>query len=85
MPSIAKIFCLLSDSREKYQAIFTPLAPQLPTIFASVSPPELIAVEGNVAQYRVKREQLWQGVRRTITYYLWFVKDADGVWRLDRF
>jgi hypothetical protein len=76
---------LLPESREKYQAIFTPLAPQLPTIFASVSPPELIAVEGNVAQYRVRREQLWEGAPRTITYYLWFVRDQDGIWRLDKF
>jgi hypothetical protein len=77
--------CLLSDSREKYRSIFTPLSAQLPTIFASVSLPELIAVEGNVAQYRVKREQMWEGAPRTITYYLWFVRDQDGIWRLDKF
>ena len=76
---------LLPESREKYRSIFTPLSAQLPTVFASVSPPELIRVEGNMAQYRVKREQLWEGVRRTVTYYVWFDRDEDGVWRIDRF
>ncbi|MHB8832979.1 MAG: PKD domain-containing protein [Desulfobacteria bacterium] len=76
---------LLPESRAKYQAIFSPLAAQLPTVFASISLPELIRVTGNVAQYRVRREQMWQGAVRTITYYVWFVKDQDGVWRIDAF
>ncbi len=76
---------VIPERREKYLAILTPLAVRLPSIYASASPPELIKVEGDVAQYRVKREQLWEGVRRTITYYLWFSRDADGVWRIDRF
>jgi len=76
---------LLPESRPKYEAIFGPLSSRLHTIFASVSAPELIKVEGDVAQYRVKREQLWDGAVRTITYYVWFVKDEDGVWRIDRF
>jgi PKD repeat protein len=76
---------LLPESQEKYRSIFTPLSAQLPTVFASVSPPELIRAEGNMAQYRVKREQLWDGVVRTITYYVWFSRDENGVWRIDRF
>jgi len=76
---------LLPSSQEKYQAIFTPLATQLPAIFASLPPPEFIAAKGNVAQYRVKRNQVWDGVPQTISYYVWFVKDQDGVWRIDQF
>lgn len=73
------------DRRDKYRKIFTPLLPQFPAIFASASAPEFIKVEGNIAQYRVKRNQIWDGVRQTVTYYVWFVKDSDGVWRVDRF
>lgn len=73
------------DRRDKYRAIFTPLLLQFPSIFASVSYPEFIKVEGNIAQYRVRRDQIWDGVQQTITYYVWFVKDSDGVWRVDRF
>ncbi len=73
------------ESRATYEGIFTLLSAELPGIFASVSSPELIQVRGNVAQYRVRREQLWDGVVRTITYYVWFVKDGDGLWRIDQF
>jgi hypothetical protein len=45
----------------------------------------MIKRKGSVAQCRVKREQVWEGVPKLITYYLWFVRDADGVWKLDRF
>lgn len=75
----------LPVQRDKYRAIFTQLSSQLPDIFSSLPPPELIAVEGNVAQYRVKREQSWEGEMRTITYYLWMVRDNEGVWRIDSF
>ena len=75
----------LPDSQEKYRGIFTPLKDQLPGIFSSLPPAQLIAVKGNVAQYRVKREQVWEGVPRLVTYYLWFRRDTDGLWKLDEF
>lgn len=71
--------------RDKYRSIFTPLLPQLSTIFTSTSYPEFIKAEGSIAQYRVKRNQSWNGVQQTISYYVWFVQDSDGVWRIDRF
>jgi len=76
---------LLPTSQEKYQAVFTPLASQLPTIFASLPSPEFLGLKGNVAQYRVTREQTWDGVLETIAYYVWFTRDEDGVWRIEKF
>ncbi len=76
---------LLPTSREKYQDVFTSLGPQLPGIFASLPSPEFIGLKGHVAQYRVIREQTWDGVPRTIAYYVWFVRDGDGLWRIDQF
>lgn len=76
---------LLPTSQEKYQAVFTPLATQLPAIFASLPSPEFVGLKGNVAQYRVTREQTWDGVLETIAYYVWFTRDEDGVWRIEKF
>ncbi len=70
--------------------VFTWTPQTLPPIVAVGDNPRGMALtpgglKGHVAQYRVIREQTWDGVPRTIAYYVWFVRDVDGLWRIDQF
>lgn len=76
---------ILPERQEEYREVFAALQTRLPAIMESLPAPQLLSAKGHVAQYRVTREQMWEGEQRTITYYLWFVRDADGIWRLDAF
>ncbi|MFZ5954927.1 MAG: hypothetical protein ACOYT4_00730 [Nanoarchaeota archaeon] len=46
---------------------------------------QLIYLKDNEAKYRIRREQLIDGQSETITYYIYFVKDENGLWKIDRF
>ncbi len=75
----------LPESQEKYRRVFTGLAGQLPAIYASLPAPELVKVEGHLAQYRLRRTQLWEGQPRVLTYYLWYARDAQGLWKVQAY
>lgn len=71
----------LKSSREEYKGIFELLAPQLPFLVSEMREITMIEVLRNVAEYYIKRSQ-----RGTdISYFIYFVKDADGIWKIDRF
>jgi hypothetical protein len=68
-------------SRNEYSEIFELLAPQLPTLASAMREISLVGIAGNVAEYYIKRFQ-----RGTdISYFLYFIKDEDGIWRLNSF
>ena len=72
-----------ANSRELYGQIYTDLADKLPTIIANMQEIQLIYVHENVSKYRIRRVQNIDGENVTITYYIYFVKDADGIWRIE--
>lgn len=74
-----------SDSNDKYNAAFTRLVGQLPVIAANMQNIELIYVNDTIAKYRIKREQTINGQPATISYYLYFGKGRDGIWRIEQF
>jgi len=46
---------------------------------------EMVYLEDNVAKYRVNRVHDIDGVSQVVTYYIYLIKDANGIWRIDRF
>jgi hypothetical protein len=74
-----------SDSTDKYQAAFTRLQAQIPSIAVNMRNIELIYVNDSIAKYRIKREQIINGQQMTISYYLYFGKGSDGIWRIEQF
>jgi hypothetical protein len=46
---------------------------------------EMVATQGNRAEYRISRVHNIDGSPVTVTYTIYFVLDEDGIWRLDRF
>jgi len=70
-----------SASQEKYRSVFTSLLNSLPDITANMQTIEIISIENGVAEYRIKRmEDVGE-----LTYYIYFAKDANGLWKIDKF
>ena len=71
----------ITDSREEYQEIFELLAPQLTALVSAMREINMVEVTGNMAEYYIKRFQ--RGV--DISYFIYFMKDNDGIWRISSF
>ena len=72
-------------SQDKYSEIFGGLSGQLPALADNMENIELIYVKGDLAKYRIYRQQDVTGVMETITYYIYFTKDKDGFWKIRDF
>ena len=46
---------------------------------------QLIYVKDNVAKYRIKKNEVYGGQTFDITYYIYFVVDEDGIWKIEIF
>jgi len=74
------------NAREKYNQIFTDLEPYMSGIVDDMMQEiGLIYVHDNLAKYRINRVHNIDGQPVTITYYIYFVKDVDGIWRIESF
>jgi hypothetical protein len=73
------------DQREFFNKVFTALYGQLPRIGQEMKDIQLIYVEDNAAKYRIRRNEFHAGQMVDITYYIYFVRDKDGLWRIYRF
>lgn len=67
------------SARNKYQPVFEALRPNLAQIVGSYSPPARLSVSESIGEYAVSRP--YQG--RIRVYLVYFLKDVDGVWRVD--
>lgn len=74
-----------NGSQGKYKEIFQLLSNELPTIIANMQEIQLIYIKGDIAKYRIRREQEINGVLQTITYYIYFVRDENGLWKIESF
>ena len=72
---------IAEESRERYREIFIVISSHLSQIDSYLTDINLLAVEGNQAEFEMLR--LRQGVEGS--YYILFVRDNDGVWRLRTF
>ena len=83
IPSALDYF--IDFSKEVYQQAFGVIMDELPQIVTDMGEIEPILIRNNMAKYRINRSHWIDGVSQTITYYIYFVKDIDGLWRIDRF
>jgi hypothetical protein len=70
---------LNAGAKTKFRPVFDLLLPQMPAIIASYSPPLRVSVSESIGEYAVTRP--YQG--KTRVYLIYYLQDADGVWRLD--
>ena len=71
----------VKDSREEYREIFELLASQLSSLISTMREINMVEITGNMAEYYIKRFQ--RGV--DISYFIYFMKDGDGVWKITSF
>ena len=71
----------IEDSRDEYREIFELLASQLPGLVSTMSEINMVEIKGNSAEYYIKRLQ--RGV--DISYFIYFMKDENGIWRISSF
>lgn len=70
---------LSENAQEKFGPVFDALLPFFPGIVASYSPLAQSSVSENIAEYGVTR---LDGATKRL-YLIYFVRDANGVWRID--
>lgn len=70
---------LNEGAKRKYQPIFEALKPQFPQIIASYSQLRRISITDSIGEYAIVRP--YNGQNRV--YLIYFLQDADGVWRMD--
>lgn len=72
-------------SKEKYQEIFNLLSDKLPSLAAEMQDIQLLYLKNTTAKYRVRRNQIIEGQVMTITYYVYFTIDENGLWKIESF
>ena len=66
-------------AQSKYGRVFDALLPQMPQIISSYSSLQRVSISENIGEYAVNRMITGQNK----IFLIYFLKDADGVWRLD--
>jgi hypothetical protein len=72
-------------SKELYLEIFETLSDELPAIATAMGEIELIYVNEKSAKYRIIRQETIQGQVYDITYFIYFNKGLDGIWKIESF
>ena len=70
---------LNEGAKRKYLPVFKALEPQFPQIVASYSPLRRVSVSEDISEYAIVRN--FNGQNRL--YLIYFLRDVDGVWRVD--
>lgn len=73
------------ESRNLYNELFTALYDQLPQIAQGMQGIQVIYVKNNAAKYRIRRSEVYGGQMVVVTYYIYFERDKDGLWKIKRF
>ena len=79
----ASFFCL--EERGEYLRYYNNLKDKLPQVGAEMRKIEFLESQGDGAKYRTKRKETIKGKEYDISYYVYFVIDQDGQWRIYRF
>jgi len=69
----------------EYNSIFTTLFDYLPDIAANMQNINLDYIQGDVAEYRISRMEDIGGEVKEITYYIYFTKGANGLWKIESY
>ncbi|MBI4697893.1 MAG: hypothetical protein HY758_03010 [Nitrospirae bacterium] len=70
------------ETKQTYSEILTVLSDQLPQLVQNMQDIQLIYSTNNAAKYRIRRNENYNGQTITITYYIYFSRDKDGIWKI---
>lgn len=75
----------LDQSKESYKKAFNTIIDNLPQIIYEMQHIEMIYAWDYIAKYRINRNHNIDGTPQMITYYVYFVKDSNGIWKINKF
>jgi hypothetical protein len=75
----------LESSQQVYQQALSVIVDKLPQIIPDMQDIEMIYLNDNVAKYRINRALNINGTLQTVTFYIYFVKDDNGIWKIQQF
>jgi hypothetical protein len=81
--SATKLFS--TNNRQLYFDIFTALQSQMPQLVQSMQNIQPISIQGGSAKFRIRKNQNYGGQNLTITHYIYFTQDENGLWKIERF
>ncbi|MBU0730157.1 MAG: FG-GAP repeat protein [Proteobacteria bacterium] len=67
---------------ETFREIYTLIQEQLQAVASEMQEIEMIKLQGRKAEYRIKKNMIYGGQPRTITFYLYFIKESNGLWKI---
>jgi len=72
-------------ARGLYQDIYSTIYDKLPGIVQKMEDIQFIEVDGEVAKYRITRDEVFKQQTHQITHHIYFVMDNDGLWKIERY
>ncbi len=75
----------LENSKPRYREGFNAIHEKMPEIINNMQDIEMIYAKEGIAKYRISREHAIEGNPVIITYYIYFMVDDKGVWKIDQF
>jgi hypothetical protein len=73
------------ETKPLYAELFNAMRDSLPQIAQEMQGIQLLSVKGNTAKYFLTRSESYGGKTVNMTYYIYFVIDGDGSWRIYRY
>jgi len=73
------------DAQERYAAIYNALGDNLPMLAQNMRPVSPVVIEGLRAKYRTTQDHQRDGQAVTITYYVYFSQDQNGLWKIEMY
>ena len=72
-------------SRDRYRQIFEAIENKLSEEAAGLQDIVPVTFRGTTAKYRIQRTVMLNSQEIALTYWVYFVQDADGIWRIRQF
>jgi len=57
----------------------------LPELAQNMQAIQLIYAHDNIAKFRIRKNELYGGQMVMFTYYIYFVRNTNGIWSIDKF
>ncbi len=76
---------MLERSQDKYRDALNAIIVDLPQLFNNTENIEMIYARKNRIKYRINRLHDIEGTPVNITYYIYFIKNKDGIWKIEQF
>lgn len=70
------------SQRQTFTELYTLVHTELPRIAADMQGIELIYQKNDTAEYRLNKDVNFNGSPMTVSFYVYFQKEADGIWRI---